>query len=80
LDVTIDFGEKFDAWLNVLVRFGPLWLVLGILAWRFPAIISAISGAIAEQRKVTHKRKEMERKIANSASQRRSSSRRAGTK
>jgi len=67
----LELGENFSAWLNVLVRLGPLWLLVGILAWRSPAIISAVSAAVAEQRRVTHKRKEMERKIANSVGQRR---------
>ena len=69
LEVTVDPALQ-GAVTGFLASSGPWW-ALGVLTIIMsPKIIPAISAAIAEQRKVTHKRQENLRKIQNNAAQR----------
>lgn len=56
--------------LAFLVSNGPWVMLLALFICMLPKIIPALSAAVAEQRKISHKRQDNLRKIQNNAQQR----------
>lgn len=71
MDLTFEISDQLKGFLDsLLASFGPWWGLAVVFIICLPKIIPAFSAAIAEQRKITHKRDEARRKIENAAAQR----------
>ncbi|WP_271165664.1 hypothetical protein ACETKC_00750 [Brevundimonas intermedia] len=57
--------------LQFLISQGPLCIILVIFVLTLPKIIPAVSAALLEHRKLSHKRHDQKQKVLNSIGQRR---------